>query len=144
MPEKAPEHQAQMPSLTGRGYAGSTSSPASTYNTTNSLTNSNKKTESDSSAPSPKPSEKENFHAAVKRTWLETCAKRPWKKWQRSLGQTAGLTPNMTYHKTSTTISDYNTADTPTPTPQKNNKRPSPHLSTDTTTIDQPHRPRKR
>ena len=44
MPEKVPEHQAQMPSLTGCGYAGSNSSPASTYNTTNSSTNSNKKT----------------------------------------------------------------------------------------------------
>ena len=61
MPEKVPEHQAQIQSLTGRGYSGSISSPASTYNTTNSSTNSNKKTESDSSAPSPNPSEKREF-----------------------------------------------------------------------------------
>ena len=144
MPEKAPEHQAQMPSSTGRGYAGSNFSPASSYNTRNPTKDSNKKTECDSLAPSPKPFEKENFHAAVKRTWLETRAKRPWTKWQRSLGQTVGLTPAMTYHKTLTTTSDYNTADTPTPTPQQNNTRPSPYLSTNTTTIGQPHRPRKR
>ena len=133
-----------MPSSTGRGYAGSNSSPASTYNTTNSLTNSHKKTESDSLAPSPKLSEKDNFHAAVKRTWLETRAKKLWTKWQRSLEQTSGLTPAMTYHATSTTTSDCNAMDTSTPTPQQNNKRPSPHLSTNTTTTDQPHRARKR
>ena len=117
---------------------------ASTYNTMNYSTNSNKKTESDSLAPSPKPSKNENFYAAVKRTWIETRAKRPWKKWKRSLGKTAGLTPAMTYPATLTTISDYNIVDTPTPTPQQNNKRPSPHISTDTTTIGQPPRARKR
>ena len=144
IPEKVPEHLAQIPSSTGHGFAGSNSSPALNSNTTNSSTNSDKKTESAYLAPLPKPSDNENFHAVVKRTWLETRAKRPWTKWQRSLGQTTGLTLAMTYHATSTTTSDCNTVDTPTPTPQQNNKRPSPHPSTDTTTIDQPHRPRKR
>ena len=86
MPEKAPEHLAQMPSSTGRGFSGSNSSPASNSNTMNSTAILHKKTESDPLAPSPKPSENENFHAAVRRTWLATRVKRPWTKWQRSLG----------------------------------------------------------
>ena len=117
-----------MPSSTGRGYDGSNSSPTLTYNMTNSSTNSHKKTESDSLAPSPKPSENKNFHAAVKRTWLETRSKRLWKKFQRSLEQTAGLTPAMTYHATSTTTSDCNTSDPPSPTPEQNNKSTYPIL----------------
>ena len=90
------------------------------------------------------PSENENFHAAVRRTWLATRAKRPWKKWQSSLGKTAGLTPAITYPETLTTISDCNTAYTPTTTPQQSNKRPPLHPSTDTTTTDTPPRSRKR
>ena len=106
MPEKTPEHLAQMPSLAGRGYAGLNSSPASNSNTMNSLTILHKKTKSASLAPSPKPSENENFYASVRRTWLETHSKRPWTKWKRSLRQTAGLTSAITYPATSMTTFD--------------------------------------
>ena len=144
MPEKAPEHQPQMPSSTGRGYAGSNSSTASKYNTTNSSTALKHKTASDYLAHSPKPSEKENFHETVKSTWRAARAERPWTKWQRSIGQTVGLTPAMVYPTTSTITSAYNTEVTPTTTHQPNNKRPSRHLSTGITTTDQPPTTKKR
>ena len=143
MPEKAPEHLAQMPSSTRRGFSGSNSSLASNFNKMDYSNFSHKKTKSASLAPSPKPSENNNFHAAVRRTWKATRSKRPWTKWQISLGKTEGLTLAMTYPATSTTSSDCNTADTPTPTPQQSNKRPSTHPSTDTTTTHPPPSARK-
>ena len=123
MPEKTPAHQPQMPSSTGLGFAGLSSSTKSNYNTTNSSTISAIKAASDSLAPSPKPSVNENFPAMVRATWRAARAKKPWTKWQRSIGQTTGLTPAMEYPTTSMTTSASNTEDTTTPTPRPNNKK---------------------
>ena len=95
MPEKLPEHPAQMPSSIGRGVDGNNLSRKLRSTETISSINSIPQTESASSVLSPKPSENESFQQRVTTTWQAGRAKRPWTRWLRPFGQTAGATPAM-------------------------------------------------
>ena len=122
MPEKSPEHPAQMPSSIGRGSAGKDSSTTSNSPTTNSSTPLQRTTDPDYSAPSPKQSESESFQERVRTTWQAERAKRPWTKWLRSSGQTVGATPAMVPKIVKPTASSSSSGDSPTKTPPPNNK----------------------